>query len=105
MTAVIKKNYALNEVLFVLDGQVGWKAGCRPLICVDGTFLKGKARGLLLTAVGTDANDSIFPIAFALVEKENKHHWNWFMQCLQRSFQLENGEKITVMSDMQKVVC
>ena len=79
-----------------MDGQVRWHAGCRPLICVDGTFLKG---------VGTDANDSIFPLAFALVEKENTHHWTWFMECLQRSLQLENGEKVTVMSDMQKVVC
>ena len=71
---------------------------------MDGTFLKGNARGLLLTAVGTDANDSIFPLAFALVEQENKHHWTWFLKCLQSSLQLEDGAKITVMSDMQKVI-
>ncbi|XP_028793439.1 uncharacterized protein LOC114749123 [Neltuma alba] len=51
--------------------KVGWKVRCRPLIGVDGTFLKGKARGILLTAVGLDANDSLYPLAFALVDKEN----------------------------------
>ncbi|KAK4265718.1 hypothetical protein QN277_026735 [Acacia crassicarpa] len=34
--------------------KVGWKAGCWPLIGVDGTFLKGKTRGILLTTVGVD---------------------------------------------------
>ncbi|KAK4269207.1 hypothetical protein QN277_022395 [Acacia crassicarpa] len=29
--------------------KVGWKLGCRPFIGLDGTFLKGKARGILLT--------------------------------------------------------
>ncbi|KAK4259587.1 hypothetical protein QN277_005903 [Acacia crassicarpa] len=52
------------------SSKVGWKVGCRPFISLDGTFLKGKARGILLTAVGIDANDSMFPIVFGLTEKE-----------------------------------
>ena len=70
---------------------------------MDDTFLKGKARGLLLNAVGADANDSIYPLAFALVDKESGHHWRWFLESLQKSLNLESGARITLMSDMQKV--
>lgn len=83
---------------------VGWKVGCRPLIGVDGTFLKGKARGILLTAVGIDADEAIYPIAFAVCSKENTHTWKWFFEWLKRSLELDNGQNITIMSDMQKVI-
>ncbi|KAK4281176.1 hypothetical protein QN277_012700 [Acacia crassicarpa] len=82
--------------------KVGWREGCRPLICVDGTFLKGRFRGILLTEVGVDGNDSLYPLAVALVEKENTHHWNWFLQWLQQSLHLGSGDNVTLMSDMQK---
>ncbi|XP_028788217.1 uncharacterized protein LOC114744193 [Neltuma alba] len=82
--------------------KVGWKVGCRPLIGVDGTFLKGKARGILLTAVGLDANDSLYPLAFALVDKENGVNCSWFIQWLRISLDLHNGSKVTFMLDMQK---
>ncbi|KAK4278441.1 hypothetical protein QN277_016286 [Acacia crassicarpa] len=82
--------------------KVGWKEGCRPLIGVDGTFLKGKSKGILLTAVRVDGNDSLYPLALRLVEKENAHHWLWFLQWLQKSLELGNGGNVTLMSDMQK---
>ena len=44
---------------------------CRPVLCVDGTFLTGMYKGLLLTCIGVDANDKVVPIAFAFVESEN----------------------------------
>ncbi|XP_057997801.1 uncharacterized protein LOC131176783 [Hevea brasiliensis] len=52
-----------------------FKDGCRPLICVDGCWLKGNYSGQLLTAVGIDPNDCIFPIAFVVVLTENKDNW------------------------------
>ena len=45
---------------------------CRPVLCVDGTFLTGKYKGQILTATGVDANQQILPLAFAFVESENK---------------------------------
>uniref|UniRef100_A0A0A8ZA30 MULE transposase domain-containing protein n=1 Tax=Arundo donax TaxID=35708 RepID=A0A0A8ZA30_ARUDO len=48
---------------------------CRPLLCVDGTFLIGKYKGQILTDVGVDANNQILPVAFAFVESENKESW------------------------------
>ena len=90
--------------IYSFFSKVGWKEGCRPLIGVDGTFLKGKARGVMLTAVGIDGNDSVYPLAVALVEKENAHHWTWFLQWLRHYLDLANGETVTLISDMQKVI-
>ncbi|XP_052725933.1 uncharacterized protein LOC128194388 [Vigna angularis] len=48
---------------------------CRPIIGLDGCFLKGKYGGELLIAVGRDENDQMLPIAYAVVEVENKDSW------------------------------
>jgi len=44
--------------------------------------LKGKYSGELLTIVRRDGNDQIFPIAYAIVEVENKDSWRWFLELL-----------------------
>ncbi|WOH15202.1 hypothetical protein DCAR_0934739 [Daucus carota subsp. sativus] len=49
----------------------GWKAGCRPIIGLDGCFLKTVCGGQLLSAVGRDGNNQMFPISYAVVESEN----------------------------------
>ncbi|XP_075097998.1 uncharacterized protein LOC107771449 [Nicotiana tabacum] len=67
--------------------KMSFKLGLRPFIGVDGTFLKGKANG---------------QIASCFVDKETKHSWNWFLQLLQGSLDLKEGEGITFMSKMQK---
>ncbi|XP_025637140.1 uncharacterized protein [Arachis hypogaea] len=41
----------------------GFKAGCRPLIGLDGAFLKTRFGGQILSAVGLDANHHIYVIA------------------------------------------
>ncbi|XP_016199549.1 uncharacterized protein LOC107640549 [Arachis ipaensis] len=53
----------------------GFIQGCRPFIGLDGTFLKGYYGGQLLTAVGQDANNQIFPIAYAVVDSETRDNW------------------------------
>ncbi|KAL0313993.1 UNVERIFIED_CONTAM: hypothetical protein Sangu_2243700 [Sesamum angustifolium] len=47
-----------------------FKAGCRPIIGVDGCHLKGPNGGILLTAIVVDPNNNLFPIAYAVVNKE-----------------------------------
>jgi len=77
---------------------------CRPIIGVDGCFLKGKYGGELLTAVGRDGNDQMLPLAYAVVEVENKETWTWFLELLIEDL---NGaqfcQTFTFMSDQQKV--
>ncbi|KAK4391431.1 hypothetical protein Sango_1920900 [Sesamum angolense] len=53
--------------------------GCRPIIGLDGCFLKIIYGGQLLVAVGRDGNDNMFPIAMAIVQVENKDTRGWFV--------------------------
>ncbi|KAK8565325.1 hypothetical protein V6N12_058891 [Hibiscus sabdariffa] len=75
---------------------------CRPVLSLNGCFLKGDFKGELLSAVGRDANNQIFPIAWAVVEVENRETWAWFLENLRIDLHLIDGEKFTVISDMQK---
>jgi len=45
---------------------------CRPIIALDGCFLKGFYGGELLTTVGRDPNYQMLPLAYAVVEVECK---------------------------------
>jgi len=38
----------------------GFQRGCRPFIWVDGYFLKGPYKGILLVVVGLDGNNGYF---------------------------------------------
>jgi len=55
---------------------------CKPIIGVDGCFLKGKYGGELLTNVGRDGNDQMLPLAYAVVEVKNKETWTWFLDLM-----------------------
>ena len=48
---------------------------CRPIICLDGTFLTGKYKGQILSAIGVDGNNQVLPLGFAFVESENGDSW------------------------------
>lgn len=48
------------------------------VVIIDGTHLKGKFRGCLLTASAQDGNNHIFPIGFGIVDSENDEAWTWF---------------------------
>ncbi|XP_016647160.1 PREDICTED: uncharacterized protein LOC107880369 [Prunus mume] len=80
----------------------GFIEGCRPLIGMDGAFIKGPHPGQLLAAVGSDGNNGMFPIAYAIVEIENKETWVWFIQHLIRDLRIENGHAYAFISDKQK---
>lgn len=81
----------------------GFSAGCRKIVGLDGCFLKGLVKGQLLVAVGRDGNNQMFPIAWAVVEKETTESWDWFIQHLQADLQIGDGLGWALISDMQKV--
>lgn len=58
---------------------------CRPILCVDDTFLARKYNGQILTAIATDRNNQVLPVAFAFVESENTNNWLWFLKNLRLS--------------------
>lgn len=57
----------------------------------------------MLTTVGRDANNQIYPIAWVVVNVENTDTWKWFIQKLKMDLKLGNGDGITLISDRQKV--
>ncbi|XP_020271728.1 uncharacterized protein LOC109846900 [Asparagus officinalis] len=60
----------------------GFIAGCRPLLFLDGTFIKDCYRGILLSAIGYDGNQGIFPLSYCICDQENKVNWKWLLQGL-----------------------
>ncbi|KAK9178548.1 hypothetical protein WN943_027740 [Citrus x changshan-huyou] len=75
--------------------------GCRPYIGLDGCHLKSKYGGVLLAAVGMDANNGMVPLALAVCEIENTETWTWFLEILYSYF--DNGlDHITFCTDRQK---
>ncbi|CAA7031646.1 unnamed protein product [Microthlaspi erraticum] len=56
----------------------------------------------LLAAVGRDANNQIYPFAWAVVQVENTESWLWFIRHLKNDLGLGNGDGFTVISDRQK---
>lgn len=62
--------------------KTGWKTGCRLIIGLDGCFLKTVCGGQLLSIVGRDGNNQMFPISYAFVESENTDSWRWFIDLL-----------------------
>ena len=64
---------------FSLGACIRGFRSCRPVICVDGTFLKSRYKGHMLCAVALDADSALYPLAFALVDSENQNSWKYFM--------------------------
>ncbi|XP_059461899.1 uncharacterized protein LOC132190869 [Corylus avellana] len=81
----------------------GFIEGCRPIIGVDGCFLKGAFKGQLLAAVSRDGNNNMYPIAFAVVEAETKDSWIWFLETLVSDLGTHDRHaRPTFISDRQK---
>ena len=38
-----------------------------------------------MIAMATDANQKVLPLAFAIVDKESRPSWGWFLECLKIS--------------------
>ncbi|KAL0301426.1 UNVERIFIED_CONTAM: hypothetical protein Sradi_6419400 [Sesamum radiatum] len=82
--------------------KMGFLAGCRKIIGVDGCHLKGPHGGVMLTAVGIDPNNDSFPIAYAVVGGETRETWEWFLTLLRNDLNIHRDSDCTFMSDKQK---
>ncbi|KAM6582412.1 hypothetical protein CsatB_009414 [Cannabis sativa] len=106
-TALIKTNLVNEKRVFervyicLAACKVGFKY-CRPIIGLDGCFLKGYCKGMLLAAIGIDANNSMFPLAYAVVEKENTDSWTWFVGLVKEDINVADTRSFTFISDRQK---
>ncbi|XP_056174657.1 uncharacterized protein LOC115667281 isoform X2 [Syzygium oleosum] len=92
-----------DRAYFCFDACMkGFLAGCRKIIRLDGCFLRGLIKGELLCAVGRDANNQMYPVAWAVIRIENKDTWTWFIELLKSDLDMCNGNGWTLISDQQK---
>ncbi|KAH0657020.1 hypothetical protein KY285_031902 [Solanum tuberosum] len=77
-------------------------AQMRKVIAVDGTFLRSKYGGVLLSAVAQDAENHIFPVAFCVVDSECDASYRYFFEQL-RSFVLDTPE-LCIISDRHQSI-
>ncbi|CAI9261810.1 unnamed protein product [Lactuca saligna] len=80
----------------------GFRACLRDFLGFDGAFMKGPFLGQILTAVGVDSNNGIYPLAYAIVESENTQSWKWFLEILGDDLDLYANSNFTFISDRQK---
>jgi hypothetical protein len=73
------------------------------VIGVDACFLKGRYKGMLMAAVGRDANNSMYPLSIAVVEAETKDSWVWFLEALLSDLGPAPPQGWSFISDRQKV--
>ena len=78
--------------------------GCRKVICVDGCWLKGLFDMQLLSDVGIDANDCIYPFAWTIIDRENKETWKWFLEFIGSDLEINHSQEWAFISDKQKVL-
>ena len=62
----------------------GFKAGCRPYLSIDSSFLTGKWNGQLAACNALDGHNWMFPIAIGMFQSETEASWIWFMMQLKR---------------------
>ena len=55
--------------------KLGFLAGCRPFVGLDGCHLKDRFGGQLQSIISKNGNDKIFLITMVVVEQENKDSW------------------------------
>ncbi|KAK1411708.1 hypothetical protein QVD17_38268 [Tagetes erecta] len=84
--------------------KAGFKMLGREILGLDGCFMKGPFPGQILTAVGVDGNNGIYPVAFAIVESECTSSWTWFLNNLGDDLDLYANSNFTIVSDRQKGV-
>nr|GEV92997.1 transposase, MuDR [Tanacetum cinerariifolium] len=98
-------NSGLNEDRLV-DGPSGSKRSGLSYTkkkTKNGSDIKKKVVGdTILTAIGMDPLYGTYPLAYAIVESENKQAWPWFFNCLGDDLELFRNSNFTFVTDRQK---
>ncbi|KAF6172626.1 hypothetical protein GIB67_041949 [Kingdonia uniflora] len=79
----------------------GFVKGCRPILGLDGCFLKGKYGGVCLSVLSVDANNGLFLIGVYMCRTECKDSWADFLTKVEPYLSAHPG-KLTFISDRQK---
>ncbi|KAH9751900.1 SWIM-type domain-containing protein [Citrus sinensis] len=75
----------------------GFTSCIRPVIAVDGTFMKGRYKRTSFVATSLDGNNQLYPVAFGVGDSENDASWEWFFTKLRES--IGNVPNLVFISD------
>ncbi|XP_057529821.1 uncharacterized protein LOC130808362 [Amaranthus tricolor] len=74
------------------------------VLSLDRCFIKTFLGGMLLSVVGRDPNRQMYPLAWAIVEGENKESRKWFVSELKKCVPSTDGGGWTIISDEHKSI-
>jgi hypothetical protein len=94
----------LQRAFLALGPAIAAFKCCRPVICIDDTFLIGKYKGNILTAVAADGNNQLLPLVIAFAEGENGDSWYWFLERLKQMV-VGDVSDVYVIHDRHKGIC
>ena len=66
----------------------GFLSGCRPVISIDATYLKGKYISVLFVVAAKNSNEQIYPLAFVFADGRLLVHGHGFYQTFTVSLDL-----------------
>ncbi|GJV72340.1 retrovirus-related pol polyprotein from transposon TNT 1-94 [Tanacetum coccineum] len=98
LTRIFRRVYVCLGAL-----KQGFRACGREILGLYGCFMSGPWPGQILTAVGVNANNGIYLVAYTIVEAESKASWCWFLKLLGEDLVIEANFNYTFISDRQKV--
>ncbi|GJZ78477.1 hypothetical protein Tco_0643314 [Tanacetum coccineum] len=93
MKAVIREKFLINVSLRQCK-----RAKQRALYDFEGGLIEHYGRESKM--VGKDANNQMYPIAWAVVKVENNKNWCWFLSLLQEDLELGHGTGIIGLLDV-----
>ncbi|CAI9293844.1 unnamed protein product [Lactuca saligna] len=94
------KKHFLRFFISLTACSKGFLSSCRPYIVIDACHLKEKFNGVLAAATSIDDNHGMFPVAYGVLESENKNSWTWFLKSLEKAIGTPDG--LVISSDKQK---
>lgn len=94
--------HRFKYMFMALAGSIEGYQFMRKVVIVDGTHLRGKYAGCLLTASAQDGNYQVFPLAIAVVDGENDKSWEWFLRKLTQF--IPNTNDVVFVSDRHQSI-
>ena len=91
------------EALFIMFGAVRATLSCiQPFYTLNSMYTRSRYNLMLLLTVGINAEDRVYPLAYALVPIENKQWWSWFCIYLANVFEDNLPSEYIIISDCNK---
>ncbi|XP_070004201.1 uncharacterized protein [Nicotiana sylvestris] len=99
----VKSNLGVN-----VSYMLAWRAKekgfdhCRPIVVVDGSYLKSYYTGTFVSASTLDGAGHILPLAYGVIDSENNASWTWFFE----QFKIAYGDRknMCIVSDRNESI-